>query len=295
MEHKLRPGMITLTWTSMNIDSFIQHIHRGLKQLRELISNINGIIENRIEKNLKIVSRTLLIDLPEDSSFTVSDFVAMQKVHITQKASMLQGKNKEIESAVEDLIEQITAYVFESPLENIKLEDIAKLRDHYNHFMYKSLLNSAKNSMNALKKRIGSRGGNSILNSSKPFFNVDVQLMPPNVTLSPSLDQIQDCISTTAQTILTCYKRVIDWGYRSFTNEHKPRSFFDRITKDIELVRVALLLTGCIQGIRNTVAEYLNSFVKVRKIMISIFNILAIFHLISCENSIIGCGNQTRM
>jgi dynein heavy chain len=30
--------------------------------------------------------------------------------------------------------------------------------------------------------------------------------------------------------------------------------------KDIELVKVALLLTGCVQGIRNTVAEYLDSF-----------------------------------
>ena len=263
MEHKLRPGMITLTWTSMNIDSYIQHIHRGLKQLRELVSNINDIIENRIEKNLKIVSKTLLIDLPEDSSFTVSDFVSMQKVHITKKASILQGKNNEIESAVEDLIEQITSYNFESPLESIAEEDIAKLRDHYNYFMYKSLLHSAKNSMNALKKRIGSRGGTTILNSSKPFFNVDVQLMPPNVTLSPSLDQIQTCISTTAQTILMCYKSVIDWGYRNVGSKQNPHSFFERITKDIELVRVALLLTGCIQGIRNTVAEYLNSFVKV--------------------------------
>lgn len=264
MEHKLRPGMITLTWTSMNIDSYIQHIHQGLKQLKELVSNINGIIENRIEKNLNIVSKTLLIDLPEDSSFTVSDFVTIQKVHITRKANMLQGKNNEIESAVEDLIELITSYVFESPLENINEDDVVKLRDHYNHFMYKSLLNSAKTSMNALKKRIGSRGGTNILNSSKPFFNVDVQLMPPNVTLSPSLDQIQNCINTTAQSILTCYKCVIDWNYRN-TKEQKMFTFFERITKDIELVRVALLLTGCIQGIRNTVAEYLDSFVKVRK------------------------------
>jgi dynein heavy chain len=262
MEHKLRPGMITLTWTSMNIDSFIQHISKGLKQLRELISNINGIIENRIEKNLKIVSRTLLIDLPENSSFTVSDFVALQKVHITKRASILQGKNIEVQSAVDDLVEQIAAYFFESPSDTININDIEKLRAHYNHFMYKALLNSAKNSMNILKKRIGSRGGTSIINSSKPFFNVDVQLMPPQVTLSPSLDQIQECISTTAQTILSCYKSVI-WVYRSDPKSTTTKSFFDSITKDIEIVRVALLLTGCMQGVRKTVAEYLSSFVEV--------------------------------
>ena len=32
--------------------------------------------------------------------------------------------------------------------------------------------------MNALKKWIGSRGGTNILNASKPFFEVDIQLMP---------------------------------------------------------------------------------------------------------------------
>ena len=69
MEWKLRPGMTTLTWTSLNIDPFINHVHAGLKKLQELVCCINDIIENRIEKNLKIVSKTLLVDLPENVSF----------------------------------------------------------------------------------------------------------------------------------------------------------------------------------------------------------------------------------
>lgn len=27
LELKLRPGMVTLTWTSMNIDSYLNHVH----------------------------------------------------------------------------------------------------------------------------------------------------------------------------------------------------------------------------------------------------------------------------
>jgi hypothetical protein len=45
--------------------------------------------------------------------------------------------------------------------------------------------------MKALKKRIGSRGGTNILSTSNPFFYVDVQLMPPKVSLSPVLNNIQ--------------------------------------------------------------------------------------------------------
>jgi dynein heavy chain len=264
MEWKLRPGMTTLTWTSLNIDPFINHVHAGLKKLQELVSCVNDITENRIEKNLKIVSKTLLVDLPQNASFSVSEFVVMQQSHITMRSRLLQGKNMEIESAVTDLIHQVVSYPFESQIEGVPEKDVTKLRDHYNHFMYQSLLYSAKNSMIALKKRIGSRKGTNIIGASKPFFEVDVQLVPPNVSLSPSLDEIQQCINKSAQAILSCYKKILDWGYSSLPREKRAsHTFFNRITKDIELVKVALLLTGCIQGIRNTVAEYLESFAKV--------------------------------
>eukprot|EP00606_Chrysophyceae_sp_TOSAG23-5_P000883 GSChrysophyteH2.ASY1.ANO1.1544.1 assembled CDS len=264
MEYKLRPGMITLTWTSMNIDSYKQHIHSGLRKLEELVANINDIIENRIEKNLKLVSKTLLVDLPESESFTVEEFVKMQEKHIAKQSTFLQGKNLEIEFAVRDLIKTISSYKLDGHVEEVAEEEIAKLKKHYNHFMYQALLHTAKNSMNALKKRIGSKpvisnssSAGADDNSVLPFFEVDIQLEAPEVVLHPSLDEIQECINRSAQAILRCFKDVKDW---SSEGGNPNRTFFDRITKDIEIVRVALLLTGCIQGIRHTVEEYLNSF-----------------------------------
>jgi dynein heavy chain len=125
--------------------------------------------------------------------------------------------------------------------------------------------------MNSLKKRIGSR---PVVNDGttkdkkkegkeqdvQPFFEVDIQLAAPQVVLHPSLDEIQECINKSAQAILRCFKTVKDWTLD--TDGPRNRTFFDRITKDIEIVRVALLLTGCIQGIRNTVQDYLNSFAQ---------------------------------
>jgi dynein heavy chain len=270
MEYKLRPGMITLTWTSMNIDAYKGHIHNGLRKLEELVANINDIIENRIEKNLKIVSKTLLVDLPDAESFSVDEFVKMQEKHITRQSTLLQGKNLEIEFAVRDLIKTISSYKLETHghLETVAEEEVLKLKKHYNHFMYQALLHCAKNSMNALKKRIGSRPVSTSADveasesakkaaTVQPFFEVDIQLSAPNVVLHPSLDEIQECINRSAQAILRCFKTVKDWTLD--TDGPRNRTFFDRITKDIEIVRVALLLTGCIQGIRNTVQEYLNS------------------------------------
>lgn len=268
MEYKLRPGMITLTWTSMNIDAYKQHVQTGLRRLEELVTNINDIIENRIEKNLKIVSKTLLVDLPDAESFTVEEFVKMQEKHIAKQSTLLQGKNLEVEYAVADLVKTIEAYKFDGSIESSAEanEEISKLKKHYNHFMYQALLHCAKNSMNALKKRIGSRAVATTAANAKgasstvqPFFVVDIQLAAPEVVLQPSLNEIQECINRSAQAILRCFKTVRDW---SMQDGARNRTFFDRITKDIEIVRVALLLTGCIQGIRNTVQDYLNFFAR---------------------------------
>ena len=273
MEYKLRPGMITLTWTSMNIDAYKLHIHAGLRNLYELVANINDIIENRIEKNLKIVSKTLLVDLPDSESFTVEDFVKMQEKHIARQSNLLQGKNLEIEFAVRDLIKTVSSYKLDGHVDAVADDEVTKLKKHYNHFMYQALLHCAKNSMNSLKKRIGSRPVDTDVavkdkdkkkdgkdQDVQPFFEVDIQLAAPQVVLHPSLDEIQECINKSAQAILRCFKTVKDWTLDS--DGPRNRTFFDRITKDIEIVRVALLLTGCIQGIRNTVQDYLNSFAE---------------------------------
>ena len=94
LECKLRPGMVTLTWTSMNIDGYLHHVHQGLSKFEQLIININDIMENRIENNLKILSKVVLVELPEgNKTFTLEDFVALQEEFIRNKAEFLKCKN----------------------------------------------------------------------------------------------------------------------------------------------------------------------------------------------------------
>ena len=63
--------MYILTWTSMNIDGYLMHVHKSLGRLEELIGKMNDAIDNRIEANLKVVAKTSFTDLPDDQSFTV--------------------------------------------------------------------------------------------------------------------------------------------------------------------------------------------------------------------------------
>ena len=124
MEFKLRSGMTTLTWTFVNIDSYKAHVQQGLQRLEQLVTNIYDIIQRRVEKNLRIGSRTLLVDLPADESFTVMDFVAMRKSHIGEKGGILQGKNVEIEHAVDDLVKIIVNYQFDTTTEIVAPEEL---------------------------------------------------------------------------------------------------------------------------------------------------------------------------
>lgn len=386
MELTLRPGMTTLTWTSMNIAAYIAAARVGLDRLDALVGNVNDVIENRVEKTLKIVSKTSLVDLPEGGSFTVEEFVKAQETHVAAQSQLLETKNVEIQHAVDDLVSLITTYSTDHLVDRSKeKEEVLKLRRHYNYFMFQALLHCAKNSMNALKKRIAPRilkstfsHSHSAVNSSlgatqngiypgesssangrvsnksahsvRPFFEVNVHLNAPSVILQPSLNEIQGCINKSAQAILRCFTKVHDWpsivvgahaeggglddnrteeashvegeekiylmpgspawkktishdsngddnqgivsgaGHihsinspssstanasageyvtsnrvyektlASSAKSHCSGTFFERVTRDIEIVRVALLLMGCIQGVRNTVQNYLSSF-----------------------------------
>jgi len=259
MEYRLRPGMITLTWTSMNIDAYKQHVHHGLHRLEELVHNVNDLVENRIEKNLRIVSKTLLVILPPDRSFTLEEFVGAQQDHVHEQSSILQGKNMEVESAVRDLVSMIRGYSLDAHIEPVNVDECTKLIDHYNHFMYTALQASAKNSLNALKKRVTSRASSVFLYTEKPFFELEVQLASPQVRLSPTLEEVQSAINKCATAVLSSSKNMYDWGQEN-VEEDKKVTFFVKITNDLEIVRVILLLTGSIRGTQLQVENFLDGF-----------------------------------
>lgn len=136
--------MVTLTWTSMNIDSYLEHVHAGLNKLEQLIINVNDIIENRIENNLKAVSKILLVSLPSDSNkpFTLDQFVRLQEEFIVTKTTYLISKNLEVERAVDDLLQTIILYPLDSHVDPILPEETRRIKRYYFWYLYQALLNS---------------------------------------------------------------------------------------------------------------------------------------------------------
>ena len=264
LEYKLRPGMVTLTWTSMNIDGYLTHVHQGLAKLEQLIININDIMENRIENNLKSLSKTVLVNLPQDAqTFTLDEFVEMQSEWIAEESEKLKSKNYEVEGAVEDLIQTICSYQLDQHVEPISAEEIQKLSKYYNWSMYQALLHATKYSLNQMKERICGRR-NMPKQILKPFFEVDVHLDgtvggEANCTLKPNLADVQSAINRAASHVLKSTKNVQNWNQKDQPEELRE-PFYDWIAKDKEIVKVILLLTGSIQGTKNSVGRFLIGF-----------------------------------
>lgn len=266
LELKLLPGRVTLTWTSMNIDSYLQHVHQGLHKLEQLIINVNDIIENRIENNLKNISKVLLVSLPQDSKpFSLEQFVSLQRDYIKSKTDYLMSKNVEVERAVDDLIQTINSYPLDKHLlETINDEETKRIKKYYFWYLYQALLNSTQNSLNAMKYRVcGSRPGGQLQTQQqlKPFFEVYVQLDGQKVELNPNLTEIQKSINRAATHVLRCSKSLYNWDQQEKDNTKKA-SFYEMIAQDKEIVKVILLLTGSIQGTKNKVNDFLASFNK---------------------------------
>lgn len=255
LETRLRPGSITLTWTSMNIDGYLQHVHEGLRKLEQFIIKINDIMDNRIENNLKDVSKTELVDLSVGGkAFALDEFVDRQESCIREKSKGLKAKNMEVEQAVSDLRKAILAYERDPHVGQVANEDMKKIIKYYYWSMYQALLHATKHSLNALKERVCERKKDSKEPMLKPFFEVKVQLDGTNCVLNPPLSDIQNSINRAANAVLKSTKNVTKWI--KGTNQ----TFYEWVAKDKEIVKVILLLTGSIEGTKNKVEEFLRQF-----------------------------------
>jgi dynein heavy chain len=275
LEYKMRPGMVTLTWTSMNIETYIEEVWAELDKLEQMVLTVNDFMENRIDANLKVVANVLLVNLPDDQELvTLDEFVEMQERHVRATTDFLVAKSTEIEGAVNDMLGIIVSFELDPHVLAISESEIIKVKAHYNWSMYQALLNATKRSLNTMKMRLSSRAKDGA-RMPPAFFEVDLQLDGMGVRLMPSVIDIQAAINGGAVAVLKCSKMIEAWdtvtipkNVQLILNPNLPPvqgtgsqgTFYDRIAQDREILKVVLLLTGSIQSAKNQCDEYLAEF-----------------------------------
>lgn len=259
LSQTMRPALTTMTWTSMNVSSFIETLEETLVRFSNLVRQTNDIINNRIHHNLEHVHNMRFLNMPDTKSFTLREFKATQEKEIAKCTDLLIAKNLEVERAVDDLIDTVLAYPLAENIEATNQLDVNFVKVHYSHLLYFALLTMTSESLAHLRRRIlSSRGGFSITKQS--LFEVELSLQVPNVVLTPSTDEMQEVIEFVAKEILMGTKKIMDWGIDSAARPRPPRPFFDKIAADKSVVVSVLLLTGAVSHSKKQAKEYFSKY-----------------------------------
>ncbi|XP_027499865.1 dynein heavy chain 5, axonemal-like isoform X3 [Corapipo altera] len=238
VEDALTPGLTQLSWTSLNINKFIQNVYSTLRELDYVVKEAADILECRIERILEDMSNTALIILPEDKPIDVISFLEqIEKLAISSSCKLSQ-QSQQVECSVYELVDNLK--------HRLKADAGRTLEDSYacTHLDIKqktrcqeclscayynlvgqlcqkntdSLVRCMKISLESLRHRlhvIDSRYQmTKVVETQRvPLFKAEIQLAFPNVVLRPSLEDIQSAVNKAVNTILSIAKDIPLWKF----------------------------------------------------------------------------------
>ncbi|OEH76364.1 dynein gamma flagellar outer [Cyclospora cayetanensis] len=268
-ENRLSPGITSITWASLNIESFLQSASNNLEILELLVVTLNDIVENRIESNIKSLSEIVLVDLPAPGEvISLSRFVEMQEHHVYKSAGLLNARSLEIENAVKDLLEAIEKQPIDDGIRALNPDEATKVTAQYEWSLYNALLVATRRSLDFLRRQIyvSPEGLGNLDCPVHCVFEVDLQLDGTGVRLHPSIEEFHEAINCSAVAILNCSKCVQQWETKDAQHAGNmapallSTSFGDRLTEERCIQKVLLGFLGSIQNIKDEVDKYLVKF-----------------------------------
>uniref|UniRef100_A0A2K5U8Y9 Dynein axonemal heavy chain 5 n=1 Tax=Macaca fascicularis TaxID=9541 RepID=A0A2K5U8Y9_MACFA len=136
VDEALQPGLAALTWTSLNIETYLENTFAKIKDLELLLDRVNDLIEFRIDAILEEMSSTPLCQLPQAEPLTCEEFLQMTKDLCVNGAQILHFKSSLVEEAVNELVNMLL------DVEVLSKEESEKISNE-NNINYKNE-NSAK-------------------------------------------------------------------------------------------------------------------------------------------------------
>uniref|UniRef100_A0A8D2AUY0 Dynein axonemal heavy chain 5 n=1 Tax=Sciurus vulgaris TaxID=55149 RepID=A0A8D2AUY0_SCIVU len=111
VDRAIQPGLAALTWTSLNIEAYLENTFAKIKDLELLLDRVNDLIEFRIDTVLEEMSGTPLCQLPQEEPLTCEEFLQMTKDLCVNGARILHFKSSLVEEAVNELINMLDLQV----------------------------------------------------------------------------------------------------------------------------------------------------------------------------------------
>ena len=235
IENVLRTGAALLTWDSLNVPTFIDECNEAIEKTKQLFTQINDILDCRIEKTLRKIEHYPLIVLPPEPK-RCAEFVQLTEAHVKEAAEVFVLASANAESYVMELIKLLEENFSQAEME--KLEHSAKTEHnpvwYYNITAYfcsrntEAFVKATRNSLDMLKKRLsqsslryGSVEAQESAKLKAPLIISDITLAIPQVVFNPSLDDIQHSITEVIELILSVGKNVTLWEQFELNKQHQ--------------------------------------------------------------------------
>nr|XP_055038161.1 dynein axonemal heavy chain 5 isoform X2 [Misgurnus anguillicaudatus] len=239
VEAALSPGLTVLSWTSLNIDNFIESVYEALRKLQRVAKVSMDILECRIERVLNSMSSTLLLALPEDEPILPQDFLTNIEVTVNTAKKTLKIASQQVESSMLEMIEELKKNM--KPAERVNLKDSyqclhpdAKQKTRCLQCLpcafytimgelcqrnTEALVRATKVSLDSLCRRLHFASSNYRSSSQSkavvqtPLFKASIELAIPNLVLRPSVEDIQGIIGKVITIVLSTAEDIPLWKY----------------------------------------------------------------------------------
>ncbi|KAM9637240.1 dynein axonemal heavy chain 5 [Morphnus guianensis] len=107
VDDAIQPGLMLLTWTSLNIEKYINMVFYKLAGLELLLDRVNDLVEFRIDAVLQDMDRVPLCMLPEDEPLSCEEFLQKTKELCVKGSRTLHLKSLLVEDAANELINML--------------------------------------------------------------------------------------------------------------------------------------------------------------------------------------------
>ncbi|GIY15574.1 hypothetical protein CEXT_70521 [Caerostris extrusa] len=173
--------MTTITWSSLNIDSFLEKYSECVAHIESLFDRLCKILNHRVDETLSQVAEVELCPVAPENPVTIQAFSTILSASAAEGADFLEKRSLAVEDAVQEVIQ---VFVKES-------------------------------SFNEEEEKKISFEENSMKN---PWFKAEVHLKDKKLVMVPSIDDIQEVINKAAMDIISASRQIIQWQYKELDN-----------------------------------------------------------------------------
>nr|XP_034839773.1 dynein heavy chain 5, axonemal [Maniola hyperantus] len=354
----LLPGLRTVFWTSEDWKEFIDRANSAIKSFDVLVTRVHDIYTNRIIYMLSGMQEVTLISLPEETPWSVDEFIEHVESGCRSACVELNRKSLMVEEAVEEVLDLVkkaaqqaqpieinpdfefliadddaqiaSAAVstmnesttsgqqdwsavwecFESPhrllsvpagglskgMQEMVKNAVSEMRRYYSRKVIDVLIKVTRRALDLIIKQFTQDEFTANV-SKRPIFLLQATLLIPNVSVNPTLEEIQDVLVLAGKHISGLSKGVAQWTggkppkvqsmsvpinmaqksmkmveaarhrrkkYYRLESEEKPvfpfqqKNFYNHIMENKEIIKTLTLLSMCTSHVKSE----LNTLVK---------------------------------